>query len=77
MKADILQHKLVPEHTILSEEEDQKVLDDLNVRLDQIPKILPTDPVVKAIDAKVGDILKITRKSETAGIFVAYRVVRD
>ena len=58
-------------------EEAQKVLDDLNVRLDQIPKILPTDPVVKAIDAKVGDILKITRKSETAGIFVAYRVVRD
>ena len=77
MKADILQHKLVPEHTILSKEEAQKVLDDLNVRLDQIPKILPTDPVVKAIDAKVGDILKITRKSETAGIFVAYRVVRD
>ena len=77
MKADILQHKLVPEHTILSEEEAQKVLDDLNVRLDQIPKILPTDPVVKAIDAKIGDILKITRKSETAGIFVAYRVVRD
>ena len=77
MKADILQHKLVPEHTILSEEEAQKVLDDLNVRLDQIPKILPTDPVVKAIDAKVGDILKITRKSDTAGIFVAYRVVRD
>ncbi|RAP02582.1 DNA-directed RNA polymerase subunit H [Methanosphaera stadtmanae] len=77
LKADILQHKLVPEHTILSEEEAQKVLDDLNVRLDQIPKILPTDPVVKAIDAKVGDILKITRKSETAGIFVAYRVVRD
>ena len=77
MKADILQHKLVPEHTILSEEEAQKVLDDLNVRLDQIPKILPTDPEVKAIDAKVGDILKITRKSETAGIFVAYRVVRD
>ena len=77
MKADILQHKLVPEHTILSEEEAQKVLDDLNVRLDQIPKILPTDPVVKAIDAKVGDILKITRKSETAGIVVAYRVVRD
>ena len=77
MKADILQHKLVPEHTILSEEEAQKVLDDLNVRLDQIPKILPTDPVVKAIDANVGDILKITRKSDTAGIFVAYRVVRD
>lgn len=77
MKIDILQHNLVPEHTILSEEEAQEVLDDLNVRVDQIPKILPTDPVVKAIGAKLGDILKITRKSETAGVFVAYRVVRE
>lgn len=77
MKIDILQHNLVPEHTILSEEEAQEVLNDLNVRVDQIPKILPTDPVVKAIGAKLGDILKITRKSETAGVFVAYRVVRE
>lgn len=77
MKIDILQHNLVPEHTILSEEEAQEVLDDLNVRVDQIPKILPTDPVVKAIGAKLGDILKITRKSETAGVFIAYRVVRE
>lgn len=77
MKIDILQHNLVPEHTILSEDEAQEVLDDLNVRVDQIPKILPTDPVVKAIGAKLGDILKITRKSETAGVFVAYRVVRE
>lgn len=74
---DILQHNLVPEHTILSDEEAQEVLEELNVRLDQIPKILPTDPVVKAIGAKLGDVLRITRKSETAGIFVAYRVVRD
>lgn len=74
---DILQHNLVPEHTILSDEEAQEVLEELNVRLDQIPKILPTDPVVKAIGAKLGDILRITRKSETAGVFVAYRVVRD
>ncbi|WP_084790319.1 DNA-directed RNA polymerase subunit H [Methanosphaera sp. WGK6] len=77
MKTDILQHNLVPEHTILSDEEAQKVLEDLNVRRDQIPKILPDDPVIKAIDAKLGDIIRITRKSETAGIFVAYRVVRE
>ncbi len=77
MKADILQHNLVPEHTILSKEEADKVLEDLNVRVDQLPKILPTDPVVKAIDAKLGDVLKITRKSMTAGIFVSYRVVRE
>ena len=77
MKIDILKHNLVPEHVILSDEEAEKVLDELNIRPDQLPKILPDDPAVKAIDAKIGDILKITRNSETAGIFVAYRVVRE
>lgn len=77
MKTDILQHKLVPEHVILSDEEAQEVLDELNITVDQLPKILPGDPVVKAIGAKVGDVLKITRESETAGIFVAYRIVRE
>lgn len=76
MKTEILQHNLVPEHTILSDEEAEKVLLDLNITEDQIPKILPNDPVVKAIGAKEGDILKITRKSETAGMFVSYRIVR-
>lgn len=77
MKTDILQHNLVPEHVILSDEEAQQVLEELNSTPDQLPKILITDPVVKAIGAKVGDILRITRKSETAGVFVAYRVVRE
>lgn len=76
MKTEILQHNLVPEHTILSDEEAEKILLDLNITEDQLPKILPNDPVVKAIEAKEGDILKITRKSETAGIFVSYRIVR-
>lgn len=77
MKVDILQHDLVPGHTILSEEEAQKVFEEQDVRPDQVPKILPDDPVVKAIDAKVGDLIKITRKSMTAGIFVSYRIVRE
>ena len=76
MKTDILKHNLVPEHTILSDEEAEKVLLDMNITEDQLPKILLNDPVVKAIEAKEGDILKITTKSETAGIFVKYRIVR-
>lgn len=77
MKVDILKHDLVPEHTILTPEEADAILEELDVRIDQIPKILPTDPVVKAIDAKLGDVLKITRKSMTAGVFTSYRVVRE
>ncbi len=77
MKTDILKHELVPEHTILSDEETEKILSDLEVRIDQLPKILPTDPVVKAIGASLGDVLRIDRKSATAGEFVSYRVVRE
>ena len=35
------------------------------------------DPVVKAIDAKEHDILRITRESDTAGTFVTYRIVKS
>ena len=78
MKKDILKHELVPEHVILSEpKEVKKVLKELNIRKDQLPKINSDDPVIKAIDAEVGDIIKITRKSDTAGKFVTYRVVQQ
>ena len=42
-----------------------------------LPKIKSDDPVVKAIEAKPGDILRITRESQTAGVFVTYRIVED
>ena len=76
MKIDILQHNLVPEHVILSDEEAEKVLLENDFEEDEIPKILPNDPVVKAIGAKEGDLIQITGKSETAGIFTKYRIVR-
>ena len=75
MKKDILKHKLVPDHTILSKTEANKVIKQLNVHQEQLPKIKSDDPVVKEIGAKPGDILKITRKSHTAGKFITYRLV--
>ncbi len=77
MKKDILKHKLVPDHTILSKTEVNKILKQLNIRVEQLPKIKSDDPVVKEIDAKPDDILKITRKSHTAGKFITYRLVME
>jgi DNA-directed RNA polymerase subunit H len=65
----------VPEHTILSKEEEKEILDKFRIRPENLPKILINDPVVKAIGAKEGDILKIIRKSKTAGTSLYYRVV--
>jgi DNA-directed RNA polymerase subunit H len=68
-------HELVPDHTILSKSEVKKLIKKLDIRLEQLPKIRIDDPVVKAIEAKPGDVLKITRMSSTAGTFFTYRLV--
>ncbi len=75
MKFDILKHKLVPHHEILKEEEVEKLLKVYNIKKENLPRMLTTDPVAKAIGAKEGDVVKIVRESPTAGTSVAYRLV--
>jgi DNA-directed RNA polymerase subunit H len=72
---NILNHELVPEHTILNQEERKVVLEKYKIKPENLPKILLSDPAVKAVKAKDGDILKIVRKSKTAGTSLYYRVV--
>jgi len=72
---DIFEHKLVPMHEILEEKEKQELLTKLRVHPYQLPQIGSSDPAVKAIGAKPGDILRIIRKSPTAGEHLAYRYV--
>jgi len=72
---DIMKHELVPRHIILSEKESKELLEKYNIKPDQLPKILHTDPAVVAIGAKPGQIVKIIRKSKTAKYAVAYRFV--
>jgi len=72
---DIFEHALVPFHEILSEKEKTQLLAQYKVKPYQIPQIKSGDPAVKAIGAKPGDVLKITRKSSTAGEHITYRYV--
>ena len=74
---DVLTHQLVPKHEILSEKDTDQMLEDFKLTKDQLPKILITDPCVKRINGKSGDVIKITRKSPTAGISIFYRIVTD
>ncbi len=76
MKQIILSHKLVPKHEILSKEEAKKVIEKYaGGDKYKLPYIKKSDPVVKALGAKPGDIIKITRRSPTAGESVYYRLV--
>jgi DNA-directed RNA polymerase subunit H len=72
---DIFEHALVPMHEILSEKEKNQLLNQYKVKPYQMPQIGSTDPAVKAIGAKPGDVLRIIRKSSTAGEHIAYRYV--
>ena len=72
---DILEHEFVPKHEILSEIEVEKLLNQLKVPATALPGILKSDPVTRVIGAELGDVIKITRKSATAGETIIYRLV--
>jgi len=74
---DVRNLKLVPEHILLSDEEVEKAMAEVNITKDHLPKILIKDPNVKAIGGKVGDVVKVIRKSQIAGEAVVYRLVID
>ena len=77
MKIDIQDHMLVPKHEIMTEEEISGEFSDVDYDFKDLPKIKSDDPVVKTIGAKPGNVLRITRESQTAGVFVTYRIVED
>jgi len=72
---NVLDHVLVPKHEVLKPSEAVEVLRKLGTTPDKLPWIRASDPVARAIGAKPGDIVKITRRSPTAGVSIAYRFV--
>ena len=72
---DIFEHALVQRHEILTEKEQNQLLALYKIKPYQMPQVKSSDPAVKAIGAKPGDILRIIRKSSTAGEHIAYRYV--
>jgi len=74
-KVSILEHELVPKHEIMEEREVKELLDTYKIKKEQLPKIKLSDPVIKEIKAGVGDVVKITRRSRTAGKALFYRLV--
>lgn len=71
----LLNHNSVPLHEIMNEEEINTLLQKYSINKEQLPKILINDPIIIEIGAKIGDIIKITRKSQTAEESIYYRLV--
>ncbi len=72
---NLFKHYLVPLHEFATEEEIKELETRYSIFKHQLPKISSEDPAVQLLGAKVGDVLKILRKSPTAGEFTVYRAV--
>jgi len=68
-------HILVPEHKKLSKEEKKELLDRYNITTKELPKIIKGDAALEHLSADAGDVIRIERKSPTAGKTTYYRVV--
>jgi len=72
---NVLNHELVPIHELLADDEARRLFEVYNIIPEQLPKILASDPAAMAVGAKANQVVRIRRKSKTAGESVAYRLV--
>ena len=68
-------YSLVPNHRIMSKDEVATLLAETSRTFEDFPRILVTDPAIIWIGGKRGDMIEITRISETAGVAFYYRRV--
>jgi len=68
-------HVYVPKHEIMTIEQAKEVLQKFNCKPTELPLIFVNDPAIIGLGVKPGDMIKITRKSSTAGQSLYYRYV--
>jgi DNA-directed RNA polymerase subunit H len=71
----IFDHDFVSKHELLTPEEKEEILEKYKMQPYQLPRINAYDPAIIAVGGKPGDIVRVIRKSQTAGKYIAYRYV--
>ena len=68
-------HIFVPKHEIMTKKEAEEVLEKYHCKATELPLIFANDPAILGLGVKPGDMIRITRKSATAGESFYYRYV--
>ena len=72
---DLIQHRYVPKHTLLTPEQKAEVLRTYESNEELYPKLLKNDPCARYYGMKPGDMVKVERYYENYGEYVIYRMV--
>ena len=75
LQFNISKHELVPKHELVNDDKEvNEILEKFMIKSKfQLPIILKTDAMAKYLGLKNGDIVKISRASQTAGEYIVYR----
>lgn len=71
---NITHHSLMPIHQVMSNAEKKKFLSDARLTEYQLSRIQLHDPVARYYGMKRGDLVRIIRRSDTAGKYVTFRI---
>jgi DNA-directed RNA polymerase subunit H len=74
---DLFGHELVPPHVIAEVAEIQLVLNHYGIEKTHLPRIKSRDPAARVLGARPGQVIRVERKSPTAGAAYYYRLVVD
>ena len=70
---NITEHRFVPKHIVLSDEEKNSFLLKTHIKPTQLPKIQLIDPVCKYLGVSKGDVIKIQRFNNDGTVYLSYR----